>query len=50
MYGPERKGDVKHSLADISKASELLGYEPKVSVEDGLKKTLNWYREQQVNA
>lgn len=44
-YGPERIGDVKHSLADISKAKKLLGYEPVVTVEDGLTKTFNWYKE-----
>jgi len=44
-YGPERMGDVKHSLADISKAKELLDYDPKISVEEGLKKTFNWYKE-----
>ena len=43
VYGPERTGDVKHSLADISKAKNLLEYEPKVSVEEGLKKTFQWY-------
>ena len=46
IHGPERKGDVKHSLADISKAKELLGYEPLVSVQEGLKQTLAWYRGQ----
>ncbi len=45
-YGPERKGDVKHSLADISKAKRLLGYDPKVTVEEGLRKTFDWYRKQ----
>ena len=45
-YGPERKGDVKHSLADISKAKKLLGYDPKISVEEGLKKTFEWYMKQ----
>ncbi|HEX7845160.1 MAG TPA: SDR family oxidoreductase [Chitinophagaceae bacterium] len=45
IYGPERTGDVKHSLADISKASSLLHYHPAVSVEEGLKKTFQWYRE-----
>ncbi|MDZ4809857.1 MAG: SDR family oxidoreductase [Bacteroidota bacterium] len=45
-HGPERQGDVKHSLADISKAKQLLGYNPSVSVEDGLKKTFKWYKEQ----
>lgn len=44
VYGPERKGDVKHSLADISKARTLLGYDPEVSVKDGLKVTFEWYR------
>ncbi len=44
IYGPERMGDVKHSLADISKAKKLLGYDPKVSVGDGLKKTFRWYQ------
>ncbi|MER3463963.1 MAG: LPS biosynthesis protein WbpP [Chitinophagaceae bacterium] len=43
-HGPERKGDVKHSLADISKAKQLLGYDPEISVEDGLKKTYEWFR------
>lgn len=44
ILGPERKGDVKHSLADISKAKTLLGYEPVVSVEEGLRKTFSWYK------
>lgn len=44
IFGPERKGDVKHSLADISKARQLLGYEPLVTVEEGLKKTFSWYK------
>jgi len=44
IHGPERKGDVKHSLADISKARRLLGYEPRISVEEGLKRTFQWYK------
>jgi UDP-N-acetylglucosamine 4-epimerase len=44
IYGPERKGDVKHSLADISRARHLLGYHPTVSVSEGLKKTFQWYQ------
>lgn len=44
VLGPERKGDVKHSRADITKAKKLLCYEPEISVEEGLKKTLNWYK------
>ncbi len=43
-FGPERAGDVKHSLADISKAKNLLGYNPQTSVEQGLKITYNWYK------
>jgi len=43
-YGPERTGDVKHSLADISKAKTLLGYDPAVSIEEGLRQTCEWYR------
>jgi nucleoside-diphosphate-sugar epimerase len=43
-YGPTRHGDVKDSLADIMRARTLLGYEPSVSLEEGLKKTIEWYR------
>lgn len=43
-YREERKGDVRHSLADISKATQTLGYSPKFSVRDGLKITFNWYK------
>jgi len=43
-HAPERPGDVKHSLADISKARELLGYNPSVSVEEGLRRTFEWYK------
>jgi UDP-glucose 4-epimerase len=45
-YGPEREGDVKHSLADISRAQEQLGYQPAVSFEEGLRRTVDWYRGQ----
>ncbi|WP_018630756.1 SDR family oxidoreductase [Niabella aurantiaca] len=43
-FGPSRTGDVVHSLADISKAGALLGYQPLVTVQEGLKRTLDWYR------
>lgn len=43
QYGPLRHGDVKDSLADITKARRLLGYEPTVSFEDGLRQTIDWY-------
>ena len=44
-YGPDRAGDVKHSLADISKAEAGLGYKPSVDFEEGLRRTVEWYRE-----
>lgn len=42
-YGPERKGDVKHSKADISKIKNLLDYHPTVKFEEGLNKVYKWY-------
>jgi UDP-glucose 4-epimerase len=44
-YGPERGGDIKHSLASIAKAEAALGYRPKVDFEEGLRRTVAWYRE-----
>jgi len=43
-FGPERAGDVKHSLADISRSEKFLAYKPLVHFEDGLRKTVDWYR------
>jgi UDP-glucose 4-epimerase len=43
-YGPERTGDVKHSVADISRTEKHLGYKPKVSFEEGLARTIEWYK------
>lgn len=43
-YGPARRGDVKHSLADLSRAEKYLGYRPTVSFEEGLRQTVEWYR------
>ena len=43
-HGPEQAGDIKHSVADISRAEQCLGYHPSVSFEDGLKRTVAWYR------
>ena len=45
-HGPERSGDIKHSLADISKAEAGLGYKPAVHFEEGLRRTVEWYRSQ----
>ena len=44
-FGPERAGDIRHSNADISKARELLGYDPEYSFEEGIKLAIDWYRE-----
>jgi UDP-glucose 4-epimerase len=43
-YSPGRAGDVKHSLADISEAQRYLGYKPTVDFEEGLRRTIAWYR------
>jgi len=43
-YVPERAGDVKHSLADISLARQVIGFEPIVSFADGLKRAIEWYK------
>ncbi len=43
-YAPDRAGDIKHSLADISRAQEKLGYQPLVDFEEGLRRTVEWYR------
>ena len=45
IYGPERPGDIKHSIADISKARQLLGYDPEWNFERGIKSAIKWYRE-----
>ena len=44
-FGPDRAGDIKHSNADISKAKELLGYDPDWSFERGIKAAIDWYKE-----
>ena len=44
LYGPERTGDIKHSLADIKLAEQNLGYKTLVSFEDGLARTVEWYK------
>src|SRR5436190_22745026 len=46
-YGPDRAGDVKHSLADLSRTEKHLGYKPLVNFEEGLRRTVDWYRGQQ---
>lgn len=44
-FGPNRAGDIRHSNADISKARELLGYDPDWSFEKGIKAAIEWYKE-----
>jgi UDP-N-acetylglucosamine 4-epimerase len=44
IFGPDRKGDIKHSNADISKARELLGYDPSWSFESGIVAAIEWYK------
>lgn len=44
-YREPRVGDVRHSLADISRARDLLGYEPQIELQEGLQRTVEWYRE-----
>ena len=44
IYGPDRKGDIKHSNADITKARELLGYDPEYDFHRGLNEAIDWYK------
>lgn len=45
IYTHERPGDVKHSLADVALAKEMIGYEPEVYFQEGLERAIDWYRE-----
>lgn len=45
LHGPDRMGDVKHSLADISKAKNYLEYDPGMTVKEGLREVFFWYKE-----
>lgn len=44
-HGPNRAGDIPHSLASVDKARDLLGYEPQYKIKDGLKEAVDWYWE-----
>ena len=46
-FGPDRAGDIRDSLADISKARTLLGYDPQVRIREGLRQTLQWFETHQ---
>jgi UDP-glucose 4-epimerase len=48
-YLEPRVGDVRHSLADISMAQQLLGYESKVDLREGLKRTIDWWKSSRFN-
>jgi len=50
IYGPPRTGDIRDSLADISAAREAFGYRVAVSFEEGLRRTVEWYRQQYAEA
>jgi UDP-glucose 4-epimerase len=45
VYAPPRPGDIKHSLADVALAKEVIGYEPKISFAEGIRMAIDWYRE-----
>ncbi|MGG7035400.1 MAG: SDR family oxidoreductase [Flavobacterium sp.] len=45
VYGPNRKGDIPHSLASVDKARKLLGYEPTHNIKEGLREAVQWYWE-----
>ncbi|MBL0732756.1 MAG: Vi polysaccharide biosynthesis UDP-N-acetylglucosaminuronic acid C-4 epimerase TviC [Desulfosarcina sp.] len=49
IYGPFRKGDVRHSLADISRAAGLLQYSPQYDVSQGMAATIDWYMKKSAN-
>ncbi len=49
-YAPQRSGDVKHSLADLTQSTECLGYQPLIHFEEGLRRTIEWYRGNQRTA
>lgn len=43
-YAPPREGEVRDSVADIAAARSMLGYDPRIDVQEGLKRTIDWYR------
>jgi UDP-N-acetylglucosamine 4-epimerase len=43
IHGPERLGDIPHSLASIEKAKRILGYQPSHNLKKGLKEAVDWY-------
>ncbi|HEX7997853.1 MAG TPA: SDR family oxidoreductase [Pyrinomonadaceae bacterium] len=49
-YRPPRVGDVRHSLADITQARQHLGYEPQMGLEEGLRLTIDWWKQSRFNS
>ena len=45
LFGSERAGEIRHSNADISKAREMLKYDPQWSFEKGIREAIDWYKE-----
>jgi nucleoside-diphosphate-sugar epimerase len=50
IHAAPKRGDVRHSLADIERAKTILQYRPKITVEEGLRRTIAWYKSQTVSA
>jgi nucleoside-diphosphate-sugar epimerase len=50
IHAPPKPGDVRHSLADIERAKAILHYRPKITVEEGLRRTIAWYKSQAARA
>ena len=48
-YEPARKGDVRDSLADVSKAGKMIAYSPIISLESGLRRVVDWYRQARIS-
>jgi nucleoside-diphosphate-sugar epimerase len=44
---PVQKGDMEHTYADITKSKTILGYNPEVSIEEGIEKFIDWYKRQE---
>jgi len=49
-FASERKGEIKRNYSDISRAKSILGFEPEVSLEDGVKEVYNWFNRQEVES
>jgi UDP-glucose 4-epimerase len=50
IYGDPREGDVRDSQADCALAQEVLNYQPRISFQEGLRRTVDWYRQSSVHS